>query len=69
MDTPFFMGAITVKTEIIGEDERYRTLLENFGIPDPIKYTKVFYDSEYNESLPDYQLVNEKSKELMLTYD
>ena len=39
MDCPnleYFLGVIAVKTEVIGEDERFRTLIGNFGVPDPI---------------------------------
>lgn len=68
-DLAFFMGLIVIKTEVIQEDTRYRTLLGNFGIPDPINYSNIFAEANYNESLSDYELINRKSKELMLTYD
>lgn len=64
----YFMGAISVKSEFIGEDERFRTLLTNFGIPDPIKYSNLFSDNNFEESLPNYEIINNKSKELFLTY-
>jgi len=63
------MGVITFKTDVIGEDERFRTLLGNFGVPDPIKYHNIFAESDYGDEGINYNLVNEKSKELMLTYD
>ena len=65
----FFMGAISVKTEVEGEDERFRTLLTNFGIPDPINYSNIFAEQDYQEEGKDFNLINKKSKELMLTYD
>lgn len=65
----FFMGAISVKSEVEGEDERFRTLLTNFGIPDPKNYSNLFAEQDYQEDGDDYQLINKKSKELMLTYD
>ena len=65
----FFMGAITIKTEVEGEDERFRTLLGNFGIPDPVKYSNIFAEQDYQEEGKDFKLINKKSKELMLTYD
>lgn len=68
-DYTFFMGMLVVKTEVIQEDTRYRTLLENFGIPDPKTYPTLFAEANYDEDLPDYELINRKSKELMLTYD
>lgn len=64
----FFMGALTVKTEIEGEDERFRTLLENFGVPDPDIYSNIFAEQDYAEEGKDYRLINRKSKELFLTY-
>ena len=65
----FFMGAISVKTEVEGEDERFRTLLTNFGVPDPINYSNIFAEQDYQEEGKDFNLINRKSKELMLTYD
>lgn len=62
-------GAINIKTEVIGEDERYRTLFANFGIPDPITYPNLFKEKDPDEELTDYELVNRKSKELFLTYN
>lgn len=68
-ENSFFIGVIVIKTEVEGEDERYRALLGNFGIPDPKDYANIFSDQEYDEEGTDYKIVNEKSKELMLTYD
>lgn len=68
-DKVYFMGAISIRSAAIGEDERFRTLLTNFGIPDPKYYPTIFAEQDYAEELPDYKLVNEKSKQLMLTYD
>ena len=65
----FFFGAIIIKTEVEGEDERFRTLLTNFGIPDPIHYANIFSDADFEEESTDYTLINNKSKELFLTYD
>lgn len=65
----FFMGAISIKTEVEGEDERFRTLLTNFGIPDPVNYSNIFAEQDYQEEGKDFDLINRKSKELMLTYD
>lgn len=68
-DIAFFMGCLIVKTEVEGEDERFRTLLDNFGVVDPIKYPNLFAEQDYQEEGKDYTLINKKSKELMLTYD
>lgn len=65
----FFMGAIAIKTEVEGEDERFRTLLTNFGVPDPVNYSNIFSEADFEEEGKDYELINKKSKELMLSYD
>lgn len=65
----FFMGVISFKSEVEGEDERFRTLLTDFGIPDPKYYSNIFAEQDYQEQGEDYKLINKKSKELMLTYD
>ena len=63
------VGHINVTCVAEGEDERYRTLFENFGIQHPKTYYKIFKDHDINESNPDYTYINRKSKELFLTYD
>ena len=68
-DQSFFMGVLNIKTTVEGEDERFRTLLTNFGIPDPIKYSNIFKEVDYEEDGYDYRVINKKSKELFLTYD
>lgn len=67
--TAFFMGAISIKSEVEGEDERFRTLLTDFGVPDPKYYSNIFAEQDYQEQGKDFKLINKKSKELMLTYD
>lgn len=64
----YYMGALNVKTEIEDEDERFRTLMDNFGIPDPKQYINIFEEADYAEELKDNILLNKKSKELFLTY-
>lgn len=64
-------GTIKLHAIAVGEDERYRSFFTNFGIPDPITYMKTFKDvTDYDkyDSLFDYQKLNDKSKELYLTY-
>lgn len=68
-DQSFFMGLLNIKTTVEGEDERFRTLLTNFGIPDPVKYSNIFQEVDYEEAGYDYKVINKKSKELFLTYD
>lgn len=62
------IGSINLQAEAIGEDERYRTLFTNFGIPDPIKYQEVFANTTLEEGKMDYVKLNENSKKLFLTY-
>jgi len=68
-DLEFYMGIISVKTMVEGEDERFRTLLTNFGVPDPVYYSNIFAEQDYDEQGKDYELINRKSKQMMLTYD
>lgn len=67
-DIAFFAGVISVKSEVEAEDERFRTLLGNFGIPDPINYSNLFAKQDFAEEGLDYKLINEKSKELFINY-
>lgn len=65
----YSIGSIAINSESVDEDERYRTLFANFGIPDPIEYPEVFKENDPLEEGKDFQLINRKSKELFLTYD
>ena len=67
--TYHYIGTIRFKEQAIGQDERYRTLFTNFGIPDPINYQHVFKEYDPLEEGTDYELINRKSKELFLSYD
>lgn len=63
------VAEIAVYGEVEGEDERYKLVLDNFGrdiVPD---VGPVFRSADVNEPLPDYQLVNEKRKELLAAGD
>lgn len=65
----YILGLFTFLTEVEGEDERFRTLLGNFGIPDPVKYPNIFKEQDVDEQGVDWTLINTKSKELMINYD
>lgn len=65
---PVPVGVFSIKSEAIGEDERYRTLFTDFGIPDPEDYQDVFKQSSLNEEGQDWNFINKKSKELFLSY-
>lgn len=65
----YILGLFTFLTEVEGEDERFRTLLGNFGIPDPVTYPNIFKEQDVDEQGVDWTLINTKSKELMINYD
>jgi hypothetical protein len=63
------IGEIKMTAEAEGEDERYRTLFENFGIPDPLYFDHVYKDSYVEDDKPDFVSINKHSKEMFLAYD
>lgn len=63
------IGEFNVTVETEGEDERFRALFANFGIPDPIMYPSLFKECDIKEEKTNWEIVNRKSKELFLTYD
>ena len=63
------IGEFEVSINIEGEDERFRALFANFGIPDPITYPNLFKSVDVKEDKVDWEIVNRKSKELFLSYD
>ena len=62
------IGYLAVQSTALGEDERYRTLFANFGIPDPKDYQEVFKDMPIYEDGIDWNFINKKSKQLFLSY-
>ena len=64
----YLMGEIMVNAESIGEDERFRALLGNFGAPDPKNIPKLFKETNINEDLPDWEILNPKSKQMVLEH-
>jgi hypothetical protein len=64
----YLMGEIVVNAESIGEDERFRALLANFGAPDPKDIPRIFKEADINEALPDFKIINPKSKYMILEY-
>lgn len=63
------IGEIELIAEAEGEDERYRTLFTNFGIPDPKFFDHVYKDSYIDDDKPDFRSINRHSKEMFLEYD
>ena len=62
------IGTFRLKAEAVGEDERYRALFANFGIPDPKTYNEVFKDVDLSEAKTDNIQLNENSKKMFLSY-
>jgi len=62
----YTLGEIIINAEAIGEDERFRTLLTNFGLPDPKDFPRLFKEADINEDLVDYTIINPKSKQMIL---
>jgi len=60
------IASIKVYGEVEGEDERLRVLLTNMGMNlDDLDYY-IFRDSNIQEQSPDYTILNQKRKELLL---
>lgn len=59
------VAEIAVYGEVEGEDERFKIILDNFSQDIVSEVGPVFRDADVNEALPDYQIVNEKRKELL----
>jgi len=64
----YTFATLKFRAEIDGEDERLREMLDNFGIQINEQELKIFRDSDINEELPNYLLLNEKRKEMLLEY-
>lgn len=60
------VAEITFFAESVGEDERLRLLLENFGRVVDESDVYVFRDVDVKDDRPDYIKLNEKRKELLL---
>lgn len=57
---------INLYAEFEGEDERLTTLLDNLGYTLPEEDNFIFNETDVNEELTDWILLNEKRKELLL---
>jgi hypothetical protein len=70
-DTTFTTGdniifSINVEGEVIAEDERLGSLLQNFGRDITTDQELILRDSDVNEDNPDFILLNQKRKEMLL---
>lgn len=63
------IGKINLIAEAEGEDERYRTFFDNFGVPDPKETYDAFKETDTQQESIDYIKVNDYSKKLYLAYD
>jgi len=68
-ETYFPLLEIVVNAQSIGEDERFDTLLDNFGLFKPKEIQSLFKEADINESLPDWKLLNYKAKHLILEHN
>ena len=55
--------------EAEAEDERFRAVLGNFGKKIDPEYEYIFRESDINEDLPNFEILNKKRKELLLEGD
>lgn len=60
------VAVIRLYGESVEEDERLKHLIENFGYSIDADDVKIFDTSDVNETSPDYILLNEKRKEMMM---
>ena len=65
----YLIGEIKMFAETEGEDERYRTFYDNFGIPDPKDTYDAFAETDINQESIDYMKINDYSKKMFLAYD
>ena len=65
----YLIGEILFNAESIGPDERFDTLITNFGLPSPKSTPTLFKEADINEELPDWQLLNYKAKHIILEHD
>jgi hypothetical protein len=61
--------SLNIEGEIVAEDERLGSMLENLGRDITTDQELILRDSDVNEDNPDYILLNEKRKEMLLQGD
>lgn len=64
--TPRIVAKIALQGETVGEDDRLRLMLENFGRKLTHGDAIMLRDYDIKEALPDYQMMNEKRKEMFV---
>lgn len=63
---PKIIARIEIHGETIGEDERYKTMLANFGRRLNSEDSFILRDTDPSEPFTDFEIVNAKRKELLL---
>jgi hypothetical protein len=66
-ETPSTVLIIDFYGEIVGEDERFKVLLENLGRAFYNSDSIILRDHDPKEPLPNFEEINEKRKELLIT--
>ena len=66
-NNPVTILKVNFHGEVEGEDSRLSVLLANFGRSFNIDDSFISRDSDIKEPLPDFELINQKRKELLLT--
>lgn len=64
--TPKVVAEIDFHGETIGEDERFRLMLENLGRRFTMNDAKIIRDYDIKDANPDWQQINEKRKEMFI---
>lgn len=64
----YTLSDIIINAQANPEDERHRTMLSNFGLPDPKDFPTLFKEADINEDLPDFDIINPKSKQMILEH-
>jgi hypothetical protein len=65
----YLLGEILVNAQSIGKDDRYDILSQNFGLPNTKNIPHLFKRADINEEMPDWQLLNQKGKHMVLDHD
>ena len=63
---PRIVARIEIHGETVGEDERYKTILNNFGRRLNSEDAYILRDADPKEPYTDYEILNDKRKELLL---
>jgi len=68
-DEDFPLMELVINAQSIGRDERFDTLLDNFGLYKPESFSQLFKETDINEDLPDWKILNYKGKHMILEHN